>query len=336
MKPKKWVCALIAVTVACATGFAVAEEEQKSVEERAAVVNGVVITKADFEREVSRVQRSFIGMGGPHADTKMSKLRAQVLDNLIEIELIYRDGLDSGIAVEGPAVKEQVNRLRARFPNQDEFEKALGRAGMTPDTLKVNVVREMTIQRFINENFADATTVSDEEAKKYYDENSQMFMQPEQISASHILIKVAPDADEATKSEARAKMEELKSRLKEGEDFAALAQEVSEGPSGAQGGDLGYFSRGQMVKPFEDAAFALNVGEVSDIVETQFGYHIIKVVDKKPESKVPLEDIQDRVKDYLKQEKVKTQVRAHVDELKAKADIQRFVTESEEKKEEKK
>ncbi|GAB4340239.1 MAG: peptidylprolyl isomerase [Candidatus Abyssubacteria bacterium] len=330
MKSKKWLCILIAVAVACVAGTVVAEEGASS-EEKVAVVNGVVITKADFEREVARVQRSFLGMGGPHADTKLSKLREQVLDNLIEIELLYRAGLESGIDIEEQALEEQVNMLRTRFPDESEFEKALGRAGMSLDGLKENMVREMTIQRFINEKFAGTIAVSDEEVKKYYEDNAQFFMQPEQISARHILIKVSPDADEATKSEARSKIDEVQKRLEEGEDFGTVAKERSEGPSAQQGGDLGYFSRGQMVKPFEDAAFALNVGEMSDVVETQFGYHIIKVDDKKPESKVPFEDIDDRIRDYLKQDKLKTQVRDYIAQLKAKADVQKFLPETEEK-----
>ena len=112
-----------------------------------------------------------------------------------------------------------------------------------------------------------------------------------------------------------------------GEEFAVLAKEFSEGPSSANGGDLGNFRRGQMVKPFEEAVFTLRPGEVSDIVETEFGYHLIKVIDKKPETTIAYEDIKDRLEQHLKQEKVQREVSLYVEKLKEKAKVERFLTE---------
>jgi len=120
--------------------------------------------------------------------------------------------------------------------------------------------------------------------------------------------------------------------LKKGDDFAALAKKYSEGPSGARGGDLGYFSRGQMVKPFEEAAFALKPGHVSDIVETQFGFHLIKLVDKKPEGMVAYKDIKDKLSEYLKSEKVQKEITNHVENLKKHAKIKKFVSDATHKK----
>jgi peptidyl-prolyl cis-trans isomerase C len=106
---------------------------------------------------------------------------------------------------------------------------------------------------------------------------------PEQVHARHILVKVDPKADATQKAAARKKIEDIQKQLKNGEDFSELAKKASDCPSNAKGGDVGYFGRGQMVKPFEDAAFSLKPGEVSGIVETEFGLHLIKVMDKKPE-----------------------------------------------------
>ncbi len=124
-----------------------------------------------------------------------------------------------------------------------------------------------------------------------------------QVKASHILIKVDAKTDEAKKTEARKKIEEVQQKLKDGGDFAALAKEYSEGPSNVKGGDLGYFGRGQMAKPFEDAAFALTPNEVSDVVETRFGYHLIKVYDNETEFKNALSKMnftEDEVKGQIK------------------------------------
>ena len=107
----------------------------------------------------------------------------------------------------------------------------------------------------------------------------------------------------------------------------ALAREYSEGPSSVKGGDLGYFGRGQMVKPFEDVAFALEIGELSDVVETRFGYHLIKVTGKKPETVIAYADIKERLQQYLKDEKVQQEVNAYVEDLKTKAKVEKFLTE---------
>jgi peptidyl-prolyl cis-trans isomerase C len=118
----------------------------------------------------------------------------------------------------------------------------------------------------------------------------------------------------------------IRRRLLKGEDFVTLAREFSEGPSKVKGGDLGYFGRGQMVKPFEDAAFALKIGELSDVVETRFGYHLIKVTGKNPETTIAYVDIKVRLQQYLKDEKVQQEVTVYVEELKTKAKVERFLT----------
>lgn len=141
------------------------------------------------------------------------------------------------------------------------------------------------------------------------------------------MVSVDPKKEPSQKAESRKKIEDIQQKLRKGDDFSALAKEYSQCPSGSEGGDLGYFQRGQMVKPFEQAAFALGPGEVSDIVETKFGYHLIRLADKKPESVVPYEDIKDRIGQYLKQEKAEKDVVSYVQNLEEKAKVERFPTE---------
>jgi peptidyl-prolyl cis-trans isomerase C len=158
--------------------------------------------------------------------------------------------------------------------------------------------------------------------KAYYDANLESFKQPEQVKARHILVKLEEQAEESKKTEAREKIEMVQGKLKKGEDFSTLAKEYSEGPSSSKGGDLGYFSRGQMVKPFEDAAFAMQPGEVSEIVKTRFGYHLIEVTDKKPETTVAYDEIKDRLGQYLKQQKLQKEMALYVETLKSKARVE--------------
>ncbi|MGD9335544.1 MAG: peptidyl-prolyl cis-trans isomerase [Desulfobacterales bacterium] len=162
-----------------------------------------------------------------------------------------------------------------------------------------------------------------QEIRTFYDTHPNSFKKSEQVKASHILIKVDSQAERSVKDEKKAKLQKIQERLKAGEDFAVLAKEISECPSNIKGGDLGYFGRGQMVKPFEDVAFELKKGEVSDIVETRFGYHLIKVVDRKPASVMGYEDVKDKIGQYLKQEKTRQELKGYIEELRKKAMIER-------------
>jgi peptidyl-prolyl cis-trans isomerase C len=164
--------------------------------------------------------------------------------------------------------------------------------------------------------------VSDEEVQKYYEEQKEQFKEPEQVQASHILILVAQDATQEDKDVARKKIEEVLVLAKEGKDFAELAQEYSEGPSKDKGGDLGFFPKGAMVKPFEEAAFTMNEGDISDVVETQFGYHIIKLTGKKAERNVPFEEVKDRLKQGMLQQKTNSEAMAWIEGLKSEATIE--------------
>jgi peptidyl-prolyl cis-trans isomerase C len=167
--------------------------------------------------------------------------------------------------------------------------------------------------------------ITDEEGKTFYDTNPQLFQQPERVKASHILIKVDEGAAEEKKTEARKKIKEIQEKVQKGEDFAELAKTYSEGPSASRGGDLNFFARGQMVKPFEDVAFSLKPNETSDIVETKFGYHLIKVVDKQPAKKIAYADVKDRINKHLKDQKLRTERQLYFDKLKKGAKIEKFL-----------
>ena len=155
-------------------------------------------------------------------------------------------------------------------------------------------------QEYLKKAVLKDVSVKEEELRKHYQENEKTYTFPAQVKARHILIKVASNAPEGDKKKAREKADGLLKRVKEGQDFAKLAEESSEdAASQKKGGDLGYFSRGRMVKPFEDAAFSMKPGQVSEIIETQFGYHIIKVEDVKEARIRPFDEVKETVKSQL-------------------------------------
>lgn len=149
---------------------------------------------------------------------------------------------------------------------------------------------------------AGKVDVPEDEVTEYYERNKDEYISPEMVHARHILIKVAQNATTEEENTAKAKLTAVWTRINNGEDFAVLAEQVSEGPSSVRGGDLAWFSRGRMVKPFEDAAFALQPGEVSEPVRTSFGWHLIKVEERRAEENVPFAEVEEDIRMKLAEE----------------------------------
>lgn len=302
-----------------------AAPEAKPLPDKVASVNGVAISGDQLSKELDiYLQR----VGRPQAAMPASQLdqvRAEILDGLIDQELLYQESRKLGIQIEDKAVNEQFEAIRQRFPDESQFKQALASMQMSEMEAKQQIERGLAIREVIDRKVADKVTVDDAESKAFYDENPQFFMQPERVKASHILIKVDPSAADADKAAAREKLQDLRKQAEGGADFAELAKTHSEGPSNERGGDLGFFQRGQMVKPFEDAAFALEKDQLSEIVETRYGYHLIKVTDKQPEKKFSYDEVKERLTERLKQDKVEKEARAYIDSLKEGAEIEKFL-----------
>jgi len=301
--------------------------ESQSAEQKVAVVNGTVINQPEFDNEMNRVLERLQRTGRFPNDLERSQIKKQVLENLIARELLYQESQKKGIKVDQKEIDEQLTALKGRFPSEVEFKNALGTMNLTEANLRFQFERDLAIRKLLDDQIGGKSVVSEKESRAYYDGNLESFKKPEQVRASHILIKVDPGADEAKKAEARTKIESVQAKLKNGEDFGALAKEYSEGPSGPKGGDLGFFGRGQMVKPFEETAFSMKPGQVSGMVETRFGYHLIMVAERTPESTLSYEEVKDRLEQYLKQQKVQEAIAAYVETLQGKAKIERFVKE---------
>ncbi len=166
--------------------------------------------------------------------------------------------------------------------------------------------KEILIKAYLKKEIEDTVKVSDDDAKKYYDANKDKFKEPEKIKVSHILVDNEADA------------KDILAKLKAGADFAALAKEKSKDPSKDKGGELGYLSKGQTIPEFEQVAFALQPGQISDVVKTQFGYHIIKVTEKEPEKAIAYDDVKDRLKQMLLADKQKERFEALLKDLRDK------------------
>lgn len=301
--------------------------KKDSTAKKVAVVNGTTILKQDFDRAMIGVSQRLSSMGKNPEGAELEKLKLEILENIIGGELLYQDAQKKGVKVEDGKVNQEFDNLKQKFPSPEVFTNWLKEMDLNEKAIKADFRKRMVVQQLIEKEFSSKVSIADPEVKTFYDSNPQFFQKSDEVKASHILVRVPADANETTKKEARKKIESVQSKIKAGGDFAALAKEQSDCPSKEKGGELGFFGRGQMVPPFEKAAFALKPGEVSDIVETEFGYHLIKAQEKKPASTVEFDEVKGQIKQMLTQEKLQKEIILLVEKLKKNAKVERFIKE---------
>ena len=302
-------------------------EQQTSTAGKAAIVNGVVIQEEEVNRGLLYHQQRLLATTGQAIrPDMMMEARKMLLENLIDRELLYQQSRVKGISIKDAEVNEQFDRLKKQYPDEQSFKDSMAEDHLTEDTVKSRIRMNLAVQEFVEKEFGGKVDVTEAEAKAFYDGHPAYFTEPETIRASGILIKVDMKSDAAKKEEARKKLEDIQRREKKGEDFAILAKDFSQDASAAQGGDLGTIPRGRMPKALDDAAFSLKPGEVSNVVETELGFHLIKVHEKKPEKVVPFKEAEEKIRQHLANQKLKQKVDEYLNEVKKTAKIERIST----------
>ncbi len=282
-------------------------------------INGMPLTRAEFERAIRNVEMR-AGRGVP-PEQRDQVLRG-ILDELIAFKLVLTEAQVRSIAVTDQDVDARVGEIKKQFPSEAEFLQALKQRQLTLDQLKSETRTELIVNRTLEAEVAPKVVVGQPELDAYYKENPDKFKQPEQVRASHILFPVDSSATDEVKKKTRAEAESVLKRAQSGEDFAALAKQYSKDSSASNGGDLNFFQRGAMVPQFDQTAFSLAPGTISGIVESQFGLHIIKVTEKRPERVVPLADVSDKLSTFLKQQKQQQLAQAFLQSLRSKYKVE--------------
>ena len=251
----------------------------------------------------------------------------QALQQAIVRELLFQEAIRRKIAASDAQVEQTYNEARVRFKDDKAWAEMLKGQGWDPQSFRNELRVHHTIQALLAKVADEASAqATDQEAQAFYDSHPAVFDAGERVRASHILVRIPEGATGPAKEELRKKADALLQRVRAKEDFAALAKQSSEDPGSARnGGDLGAFGRGQMVPPFEQAAFALKAGEVSGIVETPFGFHIIKVAERIPGRKLPFAEVKDRLKLEMMQQKKQRAQQSFLNSLRAKAKIETFL-----------
>ena len=286
-------------------------------------VNGDEIGAKEVSQELSMLRQQMAGrVSSQQLDSMEPMLRQQAVANLVNRALLEQAADREDITVTPGEVDAKYDEIKGNFPNEEAFIQQLNRSNMTPEEFRVEVERGMKLEKLVESKTADVGEPTEEEAKEFYDSNTERFSSPERVRASHILVKVEEEDSELVRTQKKEKIEDLHRQLVAGADFAALARESSDCPSSAKGGDLGFFGRGQMVKPFEDAAFALETGQISPVVETRFGWHVIVVTEKEEAGVTGFSDARDSIIDYLASMKKQDAMNTYMTSLKESATIE--------------
>jgi peptidyl-prolyl cis-trans isomerase C len=286
-------------------------------------VDGSAITQADMDKEIDTVKKMFekqMGYSGgqpsPFA-TLLPKMKPQILDSLITKKLIDNACEKQKITISDKEVKKEIEIIKTILPKNMKLEDVMKKQDISQEDFEKEISQQLKIEKLVG-----VQEPSEKEIADFYEKADTAFSHSETIHARHILIKTEPTDSEAKKKEKRQKAENIQKKLKKGADFAELAKENSDCPSKVNGGDLNEFGRGEMVKSFEDVAFALKDKEISDVVETEYGYHIIQTISHTPAYKETLDEAKGKIVMRLKMAQLREKMSPYVEKLRKEANIE--------------
>jgi parvulin-like peptidyl-prolyl isomerase len=283
-------------------------------------VNGAPIDRGEFERAVKSLEGQ---AGGPVPPERRDAIYRQLVDQLVALKLLSQESVARKLAIPDTEVESRVAEVKKPFPNEQAFSAALAERQMTLDKLKLEIRQQLQAMKLVDTEIKPTVAVTDADVTDFYVKNPDKFQEPEAVRASHILLRTPDPTDEAQKKKAKAEATAVLAELKKGGDFATLAKQHSQDAgSAANGGDMGFVPRGQTPPVFEQAVFALKPGQLSVVVESPFGYHIMKVSAHRDARTVPLQEVKPQVQEFLTQQQMQQKTEALVTKLKAKARIE--------------
>ena len=312
---------LMVIALLLASMIGCSPSEQIDETDAAAVVNSTVIPKADVQRSLDAFTSQYKMMGTEIDSATTDSLSGKILESMINAELLYQKSQEAGFAVSDEEVADEFDAMTSRYPSKEQFLETIAKQGITEEILKKQMAQNLSIKKYVDEKIVNEIVIPDEDKTKYYEEHKDDFTHDEQVAARHIVVRAGEGDAADSLARKKAMLEGLHERLVAGEDFAAMAVEYSEGPSASKGGDIGYITRGQVVEPFAETAFSLDVNEISKVIQTSFGFHIIQVYDKRPAGTPSFEEVEDGIEETLRRPLISEHIDSLVQELRAAADI---------------
>jgi peptidyl-prolyl cis-trans isomerase SurA len=295
------------------------------VEEIIARINHQVVTRTEYLRSKEQLKQEAQQQDPVNAEKIVAEKDKDVLRDLIDQQLLLDKGKDLGITADTDLIK-RLDEMRKdmNLESMEDLEKAAQAQGISFEDFKQNLRNQIITQQVISKEVGSRMSISKEEMQRFYEAHKNQMEQPEQIRLGEILISTDKDAsrDEATRlAAAQAKADELLAQIRKGAAFDEIAKKNSDGPTAAQGGDLGYFKRGTLAKELEDKTFAMKPGEVSDVIRTKQGLVLLRVAEHQAAGVPPLSQIEPRVQDAIYMQKLQPALRAYLQKLREEAYI---------------
>lgn len=290
----------------------------------AAVVNGEVITLSEWNQAFEAVQdRVEKGYRGPNKEQILAEARTGTLNRLINSKLIELESRKSGLTVKDEEINAAIRDMLAQQKmSLEDMRKALAKDGLTLEQYKQDIKENMTRQRLIRREIGSKIVVSDEEIGEYYTKNREAYEGREAVHIRLILLPIPKGADTGTREGLRAEAQAIRQRIRNGEPFEPLAFQYTKGPAAEQGGDIGFVERGSLVPEADREAFRLGVGEVSEVIESANGFHILKAVDKRGAGVKPLAAVRNEIRAKIEDEKMNRRFEEWITELRKSALIE--------------
>lgn len=298
------------------------------VEEIIARVNNSIITLTEYQRSKDQLKQEVQQQDPNEADKPYADREKDVLRDLIDQQLLLEKGKDLDITADTELIKRlDEMRKQMNLDSMEALEKAAENQGVSFEDFKQNLRNQIITQQVISKEVSPKLSISKEEEQKFYDQHKADLAQPEQIRLSEILVstekKPTPDAsDDQVIAAAHKKAEDLLAEIHKGASFQEIAKKNSDGPTAAQGGDLGYFKRGTLAKELEDITFGMKPDGVSDVIRTKQGWVILKVTEHQQAGVPPLKDIEPRIQDAIYMQKLQPALRAYLTKLREDAYIE--------------
>jgi len=287
-------------------------------------VNGQVIPEEAIQFEFERLARFYSehGWSNDQIKSNLPELVEQAQNQAIGAKLLLDEAARLDIPVSEPEVDEQVEQIVAQVGGREAFKKALAAQKTTEETFRAQIRQGKRVDKLVAQATSGTEEPTEADIEKYFNEHKAEFSTGEKVLAQHIL--VTPDGDaEASKKEAYTKINDIRERIVAGaKTFESEAAEHSTCPSGKEGGSLGWFGRGMMVPEFDSEAFAMDIGDISGIIETQFGYHIIKKTDHNKGGEADFDTVREQIRDLLRHSRRGSAMTAYVSELRSNAKIE--------------
>jgi len=288
-----------------------------------AKVNDTVLTEADLEQALNEIMPAGVFHGG-FSSKKREEYRPQAFEKMIEKELFYQEAVKIGLKIDEEIIKAEREKTIQRLGGEKKFKVALKNGGLTDEQYQQKLRKKQLVKRFITIEISDKARPTDEEIKDYYRRNQQKFMRPEARKLTHILISVEPEASAEDRKLKKAQAQEVIDRINAGEDMSAVAWNYSTGPYRVKGGDMGLVHRGRLYPDLEKEVFQLQPGKLSGIIETIYGYHVVRVEEVKEAEQLDLKDVYDKIIMELTKRNEKQIREERVASLRAQARIEKY------------